>query len=459
MGSDFRCYRYMVLWCFLITGYCYSAFSFAASRITRGDSIREGDTIISGGEKFALGFFRPQDSDFRYVGIWYYKVAVQSVVWVANRERPISGNGGVLTIGDDGNLMILQGDQMVWSSNATVASSNSTAILMDTGNLVLRGSENSNRLLWQSFDHPTDTYLPDMQVHMNVHDGERRVFTSWRSAIDPSPGNYSMGVDPRGSPQIVIWEGSNRQWRSGHWNGLIFIGVPGVRAIYLFGFRLSNEGDGRLYFTYTPSNSSDLIKFQINSEGIERQQRWIDERKEWSVIQSHPVDECDRYNHCGPFGKCNEMDTPRCSCMEGFVPKDTDQWSRGNWSSGCMRRTELQCEEDNGLSMEDGTTDGFVQVENVKLPDFVDYVGLEDIKGCEKFCLQNCSCTAFAFVSGINCMMWNRDLVDVRQFVEGGSSLFIRLAHSELGKTKCLFFSTTKMIDLFLQIYELLSSV
>ncbi|KAI3456373.1 hypothetical protein Pfo_013036 [Paulownia fortunei] len=428
-------YILQVFW--LITSCFCLDFAFAIDTLRANQSIGDSEFLVSNGQSFKLGFFSPvNNSGFRYVGIWYYKVANESVVWVANRERPISGNDGVLTIGNDGNLMVMNGNgEMVWSSNVTVASSNSTAVLMDTGNLVLHGSENLNRVLWQSFDHPTDTYLPDMEVHMNVHDGERRVFTSWKSATDPSPGNYSMGVDPRGSPQIVIWDGLSRRWRSGHWNGLIFTGVEGMRAIYLFGFRLLNERDGGLYFTYTPSNSSDLIKFRINWEGIEVQERWIDGLEEWNVIQSHPVDECDRYNHCGPFGKCNQMDTPRCSCMKGFVAKDTDQWSRGNWSGGCIRRTNLQCEENNSLSAEGRETDGFVQAESVKLPDYVDYVGPEDIRDCERMCLQNCSCTAYAFVSGINCMIWSRDLVDIQQFVEGGSSLFIRLAHSELGKT------------------------
>lgn len=438
MGRDFGCHRCMIFWVFLITCYGYSVV--ANNNITRNHSIRDGETIVSTRGEFAFGFFSPRGSDSRYVGIWYNKVETQSVVWVANRERPISGKGGVVTIGDDGNLIITEGNgQIVWSSNATVAASNSTAVLTDSGNLVLSATKNSKRPLWQSFNYPTDTYLPDMEIHMDIHGAEKRVFTSWKSASDPSPGNYSLGVDPRGSPQIVIWKGANRHWRSGHWNGLSFIGVPEVRTVYLFGFKLTNEGNGRVYFTYTPSDNSDLIKFQITWEGIERQERWSNQSNAWSLIQQHPVAECDWYNHCGAFGKCNNQ---MCSCMEGFVPKDSNQWSRGNWSGGCMRRTELQrCAEGDGLSsVEDGKKDGFVQVENVKLPDFVDYVGNEDIEDCEKLCLHNCSCTAYAVVSGINCMMWSRDLVDVRQFGEGGNALFIRVAHSELGNIHAVNF-------------------
>ncbi|KAG8385666.1 hypothetical protein BUALT_Bualt03G0068900 [Buddleja alternifolia] len=159
---------------------------------------------------------------------------------------------------------------------------------------------------------------------------------------------------------------------------------------------------------------------------------WIDELKEWKLTQSHPVGECGRYNHCGAFGICNEVDLQKCGCIEGFVANDSDEWSRRNWSSGCVRRRKLQCEEENNSleGEEGGNKDGFVQIERVKFPNFV---GSEDIKECEKMCLENCSCTAYAFDSGINCMIWNRDLVDVQQLGEGGSTLFVRLAHSELG--------------------------
>lgn len=399
-------------WVFLI-GYSVFVFGVDAQNITRKYSIRDGETIVSPMEKFAFGFFSPSGSDFRYVGIWYNKVDTQSIVWVANRERPISGNGGVVAIGEDGNLIIRERNgEMIWSSNVTVpVGSNSTIHLMDTGNLVLIGTENLKRPLWSSFNQPTDTYLPDMEVHLKIDEGEKRVFTSWKSASDPSSGNYSMGVDPRGSPQIVIWEGANRHWRSGHWNGLSFLGVPDVRPGFLFGFKLTNEGNNRMHFTYTPMNSSDLIKFQINWNGTERQERRGNDSNAWSLIQQHPVDECDWYNHCGAFAKCNMMDKQRCSCIQGFVPRDSSQWAQGNWSGGCMRRAELQpCVEGSVLSVADGKPDGFVEVQNVKFPDYLDYVVNQDTEGCRKMCLQNCSCTAYAaVVDGLNCMIWSSD--------------------------------------------------
>ncbi|KAM7525163.1 hypothetical protein LguiA_015065 [Lonicera macranthoides] len=415
----------------------------AANTIRHGQLIRDGETIISSGGNFALGFFSPGDSLFRYVGIWYNKIPQPPVIWVANRDIPVTGSGGILTIQDDGNLVVLNGNgNSVWSSNASSLADNSlnnstAAILKDTGDLILSIGENIgddiSRALWRSFDNPTDTYLPGMRVKVNSQDGENRAFSSWRSANDPSPGSFSMGVDPRGSPQIVIWEGLNRRWRSGHWNGIMFIGVPHIRATYLYGFGLDEVGNDK-YFTYTLSNTSDLIRFLIRWDGVEEQFRWDEGRREWNLIQSQPANECEFYNKCGAFGKCSASDSPICSCLEGFVPNFLDQWNNGNWSGGCVRRTELECERRNGSSIEEEGVeeDGFLKVEGVKLPDYVDWIGSEDLEDCKTKCLRNCSCTAYACVSGINCMIWSGDLVDVEQFEDGRNNLYIRLAHSEL---------------------------
>lgn len=410
----------------------------AVDRITTGERIRDGESLISSGNRFELGFFNPGSSSFRYVGIWYRVGSNNSVVWVANRDRPITGNGGVLTISRDGNLLVLDGNNVtVWSSNATVVSVNSTAVLEDTGNLVLSSSESggSTEIAYQSFDHPTDTFLPNMRVRVNGP-GESHVFTSWRSDNDPFPGNYTMGIDPRGAPQVVIWEGANRHWRSGHWNGFSFIGVSGVRPVYLFGFRLLNDGD-LLYFTYVPSNRSDSVKFRLTWDGQESQELWNNEQSQWNFLQSQPAVECDGYNICGQSAICNERGASRCTCLGGFQPRNGDEWSRGIWSGGCIRRRELQCGRTNGEA------DGFLRFRNVKLPDFANIDELaENETSCESRCLRNCSCVAYAYVTGINCMVWNQELVDVQQFSDGGGhSMYLRVERSELISKYIMFCS------------------
>ncbi|KAK3032628.1 hypothetical protein RJ639_036588 [Escallonia herrerae] len=285
----------------------------------------------------------------------------------------------------------------------------------------------TSRAFWQSFNNPGDTFLPEMSAHMNVQTGETRIYYSWRSARDPSPGNYSMGLDPRGSPQIVIWEESNRRWRSGHWNGLVFTGVPSMRALYSYGYRLTDEGNGSMYFTYSTVNSSASMRFMLRWDGIVEQLMWDEGQEVWNVLLSQPSSECEDYNKCGNFGLCNMMHSPICSCIKGFEPRYGDQWSKGNWSGGCVRRTALHCDWN-------GTGDGFMEVIGVKLPDFADTIVAENTtRGCEGVCLRNCSCNAYSFVSGIGCMTWSGDLVDIEQFEEGGKLCTLAWLHLNWG--------------------------
>ncbi|KAG5578778.1 hypothetical protein H5410_049405 [Solanum commersonii] len=395
------------------------------SKISQGEILRDGDMLISPKRKFLLGFFSPNVSNNqRFVGIWYVDGPKNSFVWVANRDKPIFDKNGVFTIEKNGNLVVKNGrGDLMWTNNVTAMNNNCTAHLSDYGNLMMFNG--NNKELWQSFQHPTDTFLLDMRFYLD------EVLRSWTSESDPSPGRYSLGVNTRGSPQIVILDGEKRRWRSGYWDGRIFTGVTDMKPEYLHGFKLYNEGD-KLYFTYTVADSSDLVRFHISPTGYELEQRWDKDNENWSIIQSHPSGDCDLYNLCGNFAKCDVTYLKKCICLVGFVPKDLGQWNARNWSEGCVRRKELECRGNNSvLKSGSGKRDGFFEMEKIKLPDFADTAYLQNIDECRSMCLENCSCTAYAFVSGINCMMWSGDLVDMQQFQEGGNTLYVRLANSE----------------------------
>ena len=139
------------------------------------------------------------------------------------------------------------------------------------------------------------------------------------------------------------------------------------------------------------------------------------------------------YNRCGNFGLCRILNSPICTCIQGFEPRNRGQWNSGNWSGGCIRRNLLQCEGNR-------TSDGFFLMKGVKLPDYADTILADNSNECKGECLRNCSCNAYTFVTGIGCMIWSGDLVDVEHFAEGGEQLYIRLANSELGQVISLPF-------------------
>ena len=200
----------------------------AKDTLSQGQSITLNETIVSAHEKFELGFFRPGNSTNHYVGIWFRKVSLRTVTWVANRDYPITSYSAVLTISNDGNLVIVDG-QLSYSVSNMSSNGNASATLLDSGNLVLR-DENSN-ILWQSFDFPSHTYLPGMKLGYNKNTGKTWSLVSWRNLHDPSPGVFSLELDPKGINQFLTTRKPDRlYWTSGPWDGKWFGFIPEMRA-------------------------------------------------------------------------------------------------------------------------------------------------------------------------------------------------------------------------------------
>ncbi|KAK8942024.1 G-type lectin S-receptor-like serine/threonine-protein kinase B120 [Platanthera guangdongensis] len=219
------------------------------SQLSSGQPLVDGATLISSDGIFELGFFSPGSSTNRYVGIWYHSFSAAAVLWVANRDSPLLDTLGSLSIASDGNLVILDGHKaVVWSSKVASLPSNETmAELLDTGNLVLN---NSDATVWQSFDNPGDTYLPGMKVGLDLVTNVNQVFTSWRSNDDPAPGNFTLGIAPDQSTQFFIWEGDKPRWRSGRWNGQVFLGSD--RFYLIKGMKLPDLS----YWDLDPTNDT-----------------------------------------------------------------------------------------------------------------------------------------------------------------------------------------------------------
>ncbi|XP_059437183.1 G-type lectin S-receptor-like serine/threonine-protein kinase At1g11330 isoform X2 [Corylus avellana] len=415
----------------LLSCFCLE-FGSATDTITAAKFINDSETIISNGGDFKLGFFSPPNSTNRYVGIWYAEISVFTVVWVANRNNPLKNSSGILTISEDGNLVVLDGQKKVlWSSNLTNSVVNSSAQLLDSGNLVLRGNT-TGTIIWESFQHPSNTIIKNMKISTDVRTGKKVQLTSWKSPSDPSIGNFSAGIEVRNIPEIFIWNDSNTYWRSGPWNGQVFIGVPNMYSVYRDGVTLVPDNDGTFYFSFSFSNESFTTQFVLNAQGNLQETHFDTGDDRWVIGWSALNTDCHVYGKCGAFGSCNSQNSPICSCIRGFEPKNGEEWNRGNWTSGCERRRPLQCERvDNGS--DGGKKDGFLKLTMMKVPDLADWSSALEEK-CRNQCLENCSCIAYAYDSGIGCMAWTRSLIDLQKFSSGGVDLYVRLAYSELDK-------------------------
>ncbi|KAL2932324.1 G-type lectin S-receptor-like serine/threonine-protein kinase SD1-29 [Bienertia sinuspersici] len=296
---------------------------------------------MSSNGRFKMGFFSPTNTTKRYVGIWYNIEDSDSkeVVWVANRNNPVNDSSGVLKISEDGNLQLLDGQYMIlWSTNVShQANITSVAQLQDTGNLVLLSSA-SEKIEWQSFEHLTNSLLPETRFTIDLSEINRALnqteypfLRSWNSASDPSKGHFWAGVVRSPVTEFVIRNGDRIYWRSGPWNGTRFLGIPYVSSEEFH--IVYNDRETTLDVAYSVFNDSYLQYFSLNHDGNVVRKMWDDGNRKWKLFWQSFQSDCDIYGKCGPFGRCCPTDSPICRCLHGFEPKNKDEWEAGESSN------------------------------------------------------------------------------------------------------------------------------
>ncbi|KAL1563660.1 G-type lectin S-receptor-like serine/threonine-protein kinase0 [Salvia divinorum] len=409
---------------------------FSLLQLTSGAlTIATGQTLVSETQVFELGFFRPGNSTKTFLGIWY-KAIPATVVWVANRNNPISNSQRVVfTVSANGTLLISRDGAAIWSANPSAAASRPSVRLLETGNLVVVDEAIEGcGYLWQSFDFPTDTWLSGMKLVDDRDTGVSTNLTSWRNWDDPSPGDFVAKIENDGLPEMVVYRGTRKRLRTGKWNGLSFSGLPRFRSSVSKAELVFKED--RLISLAMPYESSIIIRARLDLSGSVYHYVMNPGRDKWNPVYPFPRDQCDEYGHCGPNGLCTIEKSQSCECFRGFVPKFPNQWELQDWSGGCLRISALSCE----------SGDGFVEVRGVKSPDLLSYWlnTTMTLDQCKDECLKNCSCSACAnpYITngGSGCLMWFGDLLDTRDLpaANGFQNIYIRVPLSQLDSTSNL---------------------
>ncbi|XP_026425739.1 G-type lectin S-receptor-like serine/threonine-protein kinase At1g11410 isoform X2 [Papaver somniferum] len=375
-----------------------------------------------------MGFFTPGESRNYYIGIWYNydRVSVQTVVWVANRDKPLTGPASSeLKLLANGNLVLYgPSNSSIWSTNSTSGTSNTTeAVLGGDGNFVLRDKRNPSIVFWQSFDYPTDTWLPGGKIGLNKKVGVNKLLTSWRNQEDPATGMFNLELDPTGINQYLIrWNKSIQVWTSGEWieREKYFTLIPQMRGNYIYNFSYtSNENES--YVTYNLYNKSIVVRMVMDVSGLMKQFTWSNTAGKWILYWTQPKHFCDVYGVCGPFGNCNQ-DTLKCECLPGFVERSPSDWNLRDSSGGCLRNTSLQC----------GSKDiGFSPIPSSKLPDNSQSRQVNSAEECKSACQSVCACNAYAYEK-TQCQLWQGDMMNISQQSDGrAGNLYLKRADSE----------------------------
>ncbi|CAL5086956.1 unnamed protein product [Urochloa decumbens] len=394
-------------------------------RLVPGKPLFPSATIVSNSGSFALGFFSPTNSTPAklYLGIWYNDIPRRTVVWVANRETPVTNSTSSppsLSLTNTSNLALSDASgRVLWTTNVT-ASGSAAAVLLDTGNLVVRSPNGT--ALWQSFEHPADTFLPGMKIWIKYDNhGERRLhgerMASWNAPDDPSPGSFTYGADPDTLLQVFVWNGTRPVLRSAPWNGFTVDGqYQASSSAYIYVAIVNTEED--TYLSYSLSDGAAHTRYVLTYSGEYQLQTWNGSSSAWAVLGRWPYGYCD-----------STMAAPTCRCLDGFEPANAEEWSGGVFSRGCRRTAASRC------------GDGFLALPGMKAPDKFVHVRNRTAGECAAECAKNCSCVAYAYAdlsSGgtkggmTRCLVWAGDLIDTEKMgdMAGGETLYLRSAGS-----------------------------
>ncbi|XP_057780571.1 G-type lectin S-receptor-like serine/threonine-protein kinase SD2-2 [Salvia miltiorrhiza] len=357
-------------------------------------------TISSENRTFKVGFFSPND-EYWYFGIWYASIPIPAYIWVANRDKPIKNlPSAAAEITDDGKLAVVEQDSrnIMWESNNVEEGSDLR--LLEQGDLLLLSSD--GRIVWRSFDFPTDTWLPGMNLT-----AERRL-TAWRSSVDPAPGRYSLRLNPPYYGEIaLVYSNDNDSsvgennlftyWTTGNWSGNAFAGVPQMTIPYIYRFEFVDPFTPMATFGYTevPLESGmkpPLTRFVLDHMGQLKQFTWSPPSEVWNTFWSQPDNICRVYALCGNLGLCNGNPLSPCQCLNGFRPLSSVSWSKDDFADGCLREGDGTCSESDKFEEVGGVSHDRTMV--------VSFSGSRS--ECESACLKNCSCVGLYHNSDSN---------------------------------------------------------
>ncbi|QCE09592.1 serine/threonine-protein kinase PBS1 [Vigna unguiculata] len=424
----------LLLWLPLCFQICLGGDTLKVNQNITQDS-SEGN-LVSSNATFELGFFSPsgmENGEKRYLGIWYHGLEPQTVVWVANRDDPVADSSGVFRIAEDGNLVVEDAFKTRWSSElGASSSSNRTLQLLDSGNLVLKEDDSETTYLWESFQNPTDTFLPGMKMDASLS------LTCWRDSANPAPGNFTFKLTQQAETRsFVVQSRSQIYWT------LAELDLDNTEAASQVVFNLLNNDIWNTK-TYNYSNKTLFVsqpytynksRLLMNYSGEIVFLKWDEKELQWNKKWSGPESKCDMYDYCGSFSLCNKDNSIPCRCFPGFSSIHVSR-SDGEWKSkGCVRKS-ASCTNNDVM---------FLNFTNIKVDDPDQEIDTQTEAECQSWCINMCpqsQCQAYSFntstfrdSNSYSCNIWTRPLTSLVENYPRGRDLSILVKTSDIAPT------------------------
>ncbi|GAY45166.1 hypothetical protein CUMW_087470 [Citrus unshiu] len=360
---------------------------------------------------YAFGFYPQSNVSGRYyVGVFLAGIPEKTVVWTANRDDPPVSTNDTLLFNSEGSIVLRSSQQSQDSLIADDSQSASSASMLDSGNFVLYDS--NGKTLWQTFEHPTDTLLPNQRLSVGT-----KLFPGI-SETNPSTGKFLLimqgdgnlvqyaNINPYGT-QHAYWasntynKGDNVSLNLDENGHLFLMNTTGVNIFNLTGGENPTKG-----MIYLMKIDSDGI-FRLYSYNLRRQ------NSTWQVVWESTSDRCDPIGFCGFNSFCVLNDQiPDCPCLPGFV-----QISQGNFTSGCERNYTAEICGNKAIR----------ELKNTKWEDVSYYVLSETTEEkCKQACLEDCNCEAALFKEE-ECKMQRLPLRFGRRNLRDSSIAFVKV--------------------------------
>ncbi|KAK3134039.1 hypothetical protein QOZ80_6AG0544290 [Eleusine coracana subsp. coracana] len=356
-------------------------------QITAQDSLFPGssisvehssDVLRSPDGTFTCGF-QTISYNAAIFSIWFSNSANLTIVWSANHGHPVHNWRSRVELDVHGTMVVKDyNGQTVWSNNVS-SSFADRAQLLDTGNLIVKGK--GNEILWQSFDSPTDTLLPNQ----NITAATKLVSTETLLV----PGRYSFHFDDQyllslfddekdisyiywPNPDSNIWGKKRNSFNS------TTIGVLHSSGYFL--------GSDNLSFTAADLGLGIMRRLTLGYDGNLRLYS-MDKSGTWMVTWMAYLGLCYVRGLCGMNGICVYTPAPTCTCAPGYEaidPRDGRQ--------GCKAKFRISC---------DDRKNKFVKLPN---SDFLRHDQDErhsvSLSTCKNICMSACSCMGFSYLQG-----------------------------------------------------------
>ncbi|KAJ6976864.1 hypothetical protein NC653_028897 [Populus alba x Populus x berolinensis] len=412
----------------------------------------QNEAWVSDNGTFAFGFASAANARDKFqVAIWFVDLpGDRTVVWSANRNSLVTKNA-FLELDTTGNLILIDGDRTVWMSNTSDAGVTS-ASMEETGNFILHS--NSNHSAWQSFEHPSDTLLPNQPLTVSLEltsvpkSPSQGGYYSLKMLQQPTSLSLALTYNlpetydaaPEAYANYSYWPGPDISNVTGDVVAVldgagsfgIVYGESSNGAVYVY----KNDGDYNglgLASSQSSTRLSVLRRLILETNGNLRLYRWdndVNGSRQWVPEWAAVSNPCEIAGICGN-GVCN-LDRSKtiasCSCLPGTSKAGGDNFCSDNSSSigRCDSRNANQTSEFKIAA---------VQQTNYYFSDFsviANYSDIPTVSRCGDACLSACECVASVYgLDDENPYCWILRSLDFGGYEDPGSTLFVKVRANE----------------------------